>query len=197
VWTARFIVGEAGGADNLDNAAVIWAMFNRYALFTHSHYSTFHGFLRAYSTPLQRALKSSGAARRHMTDPGFVKAGDTYPGTSIPRGQLRRFLALQDRPWDRLPPAARSLALRALQGGVGNPIGNATEFASTAVYFHDHHGKHARLDNATWRRFTEQYAASKRWKWIGDVGGLDQRDNAFFLDHRVAGLPAGAVRISI
>src|SRR5215217_4670541 len=37
LWIARFIVGEAGGRDDADNHAVIWAMFNRYALFTHKH----------------------------------------------------------------------------------------------------------------------------------------------------------------
>ncbi len=196
LWTARFLTGEAGGADNLDNAAVIWTMFNRFGLFTHSRYSTFHRFLRAYSTPLQRVLHSSGAARRHVHDPSFVTTGERYPGTDIPKGQLRRFLQLQERPWDKLPRGARSLALRALQGGVPNPIGNATEFASTAVYFRDRHGKSARLDEATWRQFTERYAASKRWTWIGDVAGLNQRNNAFFVDQRVAALPAGAVRVS-
>ena len=53
VWTARFIVGEAGGGDNADNRAVIWAMINLYGLIRHRQYPTFHGFLRAYSTPLQ------------------------------------------------------------------------------------------------------------------------------------------------
>src|SRR5262245_52063890 len=44
LWTARFLVGEAGGRDDPDNRAVIWAMFNRYALFTRQHYRTFHNF---------------------------------------------------------------------------------------------------------------------------------------------------------
>jgi hypothetical protein len=57
LWTARFLVGEAGGRDNLDNQAVIWAMLNRYALFTHRYYPTFHQFIRAYSTPLQQSSK--------------------------------------------------------------------------------------------------------------------------------------------
>lgn len=196
VWTARFLVGEAGGADSLDNAAVIWAMFNRFGLFTHSLYGAFHKFLRAYSTPLQSVLHSAGAARRHMLNPTFVRAGGSYPGTSIPRGQLQRFLELQNRPWNQLPRAARALATRALRGGVPNPIGNATEFASTAVYFHDRYGKGAHLDDATWRDFTKRYAATKQWTWIGDVPGLNQRNNAFFVDHRVAALPPGAVRVS-
>src|SRR5262245_11489268 len=42
LWTARFIVGEAGGKDTPENRAVIWAMFNRYAFFTHPHFPTFH-----------------------------------------------------------------------------------------------------------------------------------------------------------
>src|SRR5437868_1556088 len=32
-WTARFLLGEAGGKNNPDNQAILWAMFNRYALF--------------------------------------------------------------------------------------------------------------------------------------------------------------------
>ena len=76
VWTARFIVGEAGGRDNPDNRAVIWAMFNRYALFTHAYYKTFHNFLRAYSTPLQSVLRSGGAAKRHSHKPGRQRYGD-------------------------------------------------------------------------------------------------------------------------
>jgi len=195
LWTARFLTGEAGGADNLDNAGVIWAMFNRFGLFTHSRYRTFHSFLRAYSTPLQRVLHSSGAARRHMHDPQFIVAGGNYPGTEVPRGQLRRFLELQDQTWQKLPQAARNLATRALRGDVPNPIGNATEFASTAVYYRDRYRKTV-PDEATWRAFTERYAAAKHWTWVGDVPGLNQRNNAFFIDARAVALPTDAVRVA-
>ena len=66
IWTVRFILGEAGGRDDPDNHAVIWAMFNRYAFFTRygspwkdaGRYKTFHEFLRNYSTPLQWPLRS-------------------------------------------------------------------------------------------------------------------------------------------
>src|SRR5262249_3813025 len=73
LWTARFLVGEAGGRDDPGNHAVIWAMINRYALFTRTVYPTFHGFIRAYSTPLQPVLRSRGAAQRHMDNPDFVR----------------------------------------------------------------------------------------------------------------------------
>lgn len=195
LWTARFLVGEAGGRDNKGNQAVIWAMFNRYALFTHPYYKTFHQFIRAYSTPLQPVLKSSGAAKRHAHKPEFVKTGGTYEGTDIPRGQLDRFLKLQKTPWDKLPATARSLAERALKGQVPNPIGNASEFASTKVYFRDRH-KRSPKDFEEWRRFTESFAASKKWNWIGPVSGLDQMDNAFFVQKRVENLPANTVRVS-
>ena len=194
LWTARFLVGEAGGRDNLDNQAVIWAMLNRYALFTNKYYPTFHQFIRAYSTPLQPVLKSSGAARRHMHKPEFVRTGGIYPGTTVPRGQLQRFLKLQKTPWAQLPAAARSLAERALKGQVRNPIGNASEFASTRVYFHDRNKRWPR-DFAEWRRFTEAFAAGKKWVWTGPIAGLDPMKNTFFIQQRVAKLPPGTVRV--
>jgi hypothetical protein len=197
LWTARFIVGEAGGRDDAGNHAVIWAMFNRYALFTRTVYPSFEAFIRAYSTPLQPVLRSRGAAERHMNDPDFVRTGGIYPGTSVPKGQLGRFLQLQKRPWQELPAAARALALRALTGGQPNPgIGNASEFANTAVFFRD---RNKRLpDEAEWRRFSTDYPrnAGKKWTWVGDVPGLIQyRRNTFYLDDRARSLSAGAIRV--
>jgi hypothetical protein len=55
--TARLITGEAGARDDLENRAVIAAMINRFAMFTHSHYRSFSAFLKAYSTPLQPVLR--------------------------------------------------------------------------------------------------------------------------------------------
>ncbi|HET6297682.1 MAG TPA: penicillin-insensitive murein endopeptidase [Kribbella sp.] len=196
VWTARFIVGEAGGRDNADNRAVIWAMINLYGLIRHRQYPTFHGFLRAYSTPLQPSLRNWGAARRHMHKPEFVKTGQTYPPPAppgIPVGQLRQFLKLQSTVWAALPQPARNLATSALTGAVPNPIGNATQFASTAVYFRDRHG---RLPNdGQWLKFTQDYAKGQRWQWVGHRAGLNQRNNAFFVENRFSKLPAGAVRV--
>jgi hypothetical protein len=194
VWTARFIVGEAGGRNDPGNQAVIWTMFNRYALFTHKYYPTFHQFIRAYSTPLQPTLKSAGAAKRHMNSPGFVRTGGTYPGTDVPRGQLRRFLELQAGPWAALPQAARTLALQALSGNVPNPIGNASEFASTRVFFHDATGRYPQ-NYDEWRQFTEQYARRQKRVWVGQIQGLDQMSNAFFIDSRATNLPRGAIRV--
>jgi hypothetical protein len=197
LWAARFIVGEAGGTDNPDNRAVLWTMFNRYALFTHRVYPTFAGFIRAYSSALQPVLTSAGAARRHMNSPNFVRTGGNYPppNQGVPRGQLRRHLELQRATGNQLPASARSLAHRALSGQVPNPIGNATEFANTAIYFHDH--SHRRPTEEEWRRFTIDFARGKKWAWIGPVAGIDQfRSNAFFIDNRVADLPPNAVRIA-
>jgi len=200
LWLARFIVGEAGGRDDADNRAVIWAMFNRYALFTRRAYPTFHQFIRAYSTTLQPVLNSAGAAKRHRDNPNFVRTGGVYPGTDIPKGQLRQFLELQRRPWTDLPQAARQLAWSALKGDVANPIGNASEFASTRVYFHDKYKRWPTPDE--WRTFTITFAAShtpggkRPWTWIGDVAGLNQSKNAFFVDERASALPANAIRVS-
>jgi hypothetical protein len=194
LWTARFLVGEASGRDDLGNRAVIWAMFNRYALFTHTVYPTFHQFIRAYSTPLQPVLRSAGAARRHMNEPTFVRTGGNYPGTDVPRGQTQRHLRLQATPWSQLPASARLLAAKALKGQIPNPIGNASEFGSTYVYFHD---RNRRYPNAQeWQRYTEAYAKQKKWTWIGPVPGLNQRGNAFFIQRRAANLPANTVHVT-
>jgi hypothetical protein len=197
LWTARFLVGEAGGRDDPRNHAVIWAMFNRYALFTHRVYPTFHAFLRAYSTPLQPVLRSAGAARRHVTKRDFVRTGGVYPGTSIPKGQLGTFLKLQRQPWSKLPAATRALAQRALSGALANPgIGNASEFADTAVYFRDRYGR--RPTEAQWREFSIAFPgqAGKNWTWIGDIPGLVQyQNNTFYLDNRARALPPGAIRV--
>jgi len=194
LWTARFLVGEAGGRDDLGNRAVIWAMFNRYALFTHTVYPTFHQFIRAYSTPLQPVLRSAGAARRHMNEPTFVRTGGNYPGTDVPRGQTQRHLRLQATQWSQLPAAARSLAEKALKGQIPNPIGNASEFGSTYVYFHDRNRRYPTPEE--WQRYTEAYAKQKKWTWIGPVPGLNQRGNAFFIQPRAANLPANSVRVT-
>ncbi len=197
LWTARFIVGEAGGRDDAENRAVIWAMFNRYAFFTHGVYPTFHQFIRAYSTPLQPVLKSWGAAKRHMHKSEFVRTGGNYapPHDNIPRGQLRGFLELQAKLWRQLSAGARTLAEQALRGQVPNPIGNASEFGSTNVYFHDKYGRYPNDDE--WRRYTETYAQRKNkpWIWIGAVPNLNQKKNAFFIDRRAASLPPNSVRV--
>ncbi|MDB9426660.1 peptidoglycan-binding domain-containing protein [Microcystis aeruginosa CS-564/01] len=197
LWTARFIVGEAGGRADLDNQAVIWAMFNRYALFTHRNFPTFHQFLRAYSTPLQPVLKNPGAAGRHMHKSSFVRTGGYYPRPNdhIPRGQLQKHCQLQRTPWNQLFQSARSLAERAMKGLIPNPIGNASEFASTRIYFRDQYGRYP--NQTEWERFTREYPSrsKKNWQWIGPVPNLDQMKNAFFIDKRAINLPADAIRV--
>jgi hypothetical protein len=170
-------------------------MLNRYALFTHKHYPTFHQFLRAYSTPLQPVLKSWGAARRHMHKDSFVRTGGTYAPKhpEIPRGQLQHHLDLQKTPWSRLPQGARIVAEAALKGQLRNPIGLASEFGSTYVYFHDRHGRYP--SDEEWRKFTEAYARTKKWVWAGPIPGLNQKRNALFIQAVLAKLPRDTVRV--
>ncbi|WP_457143988.1 D-alanyl-D-alanine carboxypeptidase family protein [Mycobacterium sp. URHB0021] len=196
VWTAKLLVHEAGGQDNVDNTAVLWAMFNRYALFTYDDYPTFSSFIRAYSTTLQPVLRNPQAAARHMHRPPseFVRTGGSYPDTDIPRGQLRRHLDIQKAPWSAVKRSARQLATRALTGQLPNPgIGLATQFASTRIYFHQKQGRNPTVEE--WRRYTADFAKTKDWKWIGDVVGLNQLKNAFFVQRPAAGLPVDAVRV--
>ncbi|WP_406356403.1 peptidoglycan-binding protein [Streptomyces sp. NBC_00658] len=195
-WTAKLLVHEAGGQDDADNAAVLWAMFNKYALFQHGRFQTFTEFVRAYSTTLQPVLRNAQAAARHMhrapTD--FVHTGGTYPGTDIPRGQLQRHLDIQKAPWQSIELSARQLATRALTGQVPNPgIGLASEFGSTCIYYRQRHGADPTPER--WREYTVNLAAKKKWRWVGDVAHLHQMKNAFFLDLRVTDLPADAVRV--
>ena len=196
LWTARFLTGEAGGTDDLKNQAILWAMFNRYALLTHRYFKTFHQFLRAYSTPLQPTLRNWRAAKRHMNKPSFMPTGEFYdaPNDKIPKGQLKQFLDLQKRPWHELLPGARSLAARALSGDVANPIGNATEFGNTFIYFQDNH-RGQKPSEEQWVQYTKNYAQRKKWRWIGPVPGLNQKVNAFFVQLRIDKLPQGIVRV--
>ncbi|HZM25854.1 MAG TPA: M15 family metallopeptidase, partial [Gemmatimonadales bacterium] len=175
VWAARFMAGEAGGVDNLENRAVLWLMFNRYAYFRHEHpsWGTFGDFIRRYSTPLQPYLYSLGAAKRHWrkcnssyTNCDYVPMAERYgyyKSTQIPRGQLRQFIKLQQRPWSKLPASARDLALRALQGAIPNLIGTASEFDDTATYYKDDNGE--RPTRQQWLDYTKDFAAKKQYLW--------------------------------
>lgn len=196
LWTAKLLVHETGGNDDADSAAVLTAMLNRYGLFAHTRYPTFSGFVRAYSTTLQPVLLNWRAAQRSMHKPGYRRTGGVYAkNPSIPKGQLQKHLDIQAAPWGSVKPAARALALRALTGQLTNPgIGLASEFASTRVYYRQNHGG-VEPTLAQWRKYTTDMAASKRWRWVGDVPGLDQRKNAFFLDLRAKDLPVDAVRV--
>ncbi|CAO1651143.1 peptidoglycan-binding protein [Salinibacterium sp. NYA9b] len=197
IWSAKLLVHEAGGADNADNAAVLWAMFNSFALFTHTVYPTFTRFIRAYSTTLQPELRNRRAAERHYNRPSshFVRTGGVYPGTNIPRGQLQRHLDVQRQPWSAVKLSARQLAQRALQGNLPNPgIGLASEFASTRVYYRQNHGG-AEPTLQQWLEYTHTFARRKNWQFVGDISGLDPRKNAFFLDNRARSLPTDAVRV--
>jgi Peptidase M15 len=198
IWTAKLIVHEAGGDDDAENAAVLWAMFNRYALFTHTTYRSFTSFIRRYSTTLQPVLANPRAAERHAHkgDRVYRKTGGVYPGTDIPKGQLIRHLQIQAAPWEKIKPSARQVASRALRGDLPNPgIGLASEFASTYVYYRQRHGRSP--SPAQWLDYTAKFAAQKKWSFVGDVPGIDPTKNAFFVQNSVKQLPPTAVRIIV
>ena len=198
VWTARLLEGEAGGRDTVENHAVIWTLLNRYALLYRRKSMPFHAMLRTFSTVLQCPLKNYGATKRSLrNEKEFVRTGGVITSQGrppLPRGQLSRWLALQSRSWERLSPAARSVAVRALSGTLPNPVGNAVDFASTYQYYRDAHAGQEPSDDQ-WRRYTEDVARRKNLIWIGPVPGLDQKGNTFFLTQRLAHLPVGVVRV--
>jgi hypothetical protein len=203
-WTAKLILLESSGKDDAQNQAVIWAMFNRYALFTHKvkKYRTFTAFIRAYSTTLQPVLVNVNAARAHYGNPGShyvpIPGAGYYPGTDIPRGQLTRHLTFQKVPWSKLRDDTRSLAERALQGHVANPgIGNASEFGSSRIWWQRAHKTRREPTMEEWTRYTGSITCSRErpCSWIGEVPHLDQMANAFFLDRRAEKLPPNVVRV--
>lgn len=207
LWLARFVIGEAGGTNDKDNHAVIWAMFNRFGTLRHlvPSWTSFAKFLQLYSTPLQHPyVYNVGVARRiwgnHRSYPDrfpVVSGQETYKGTDVKKVQYRRHIELQQKPWSRIKPEVQDLVLKIMNGQIPNPgIGMATDFASTWVYYVDKHKEEPSIEE--WRRYTINYANSKTRPpiaWIGEVDGINQMKNAFFIRKSYVGLPANAVRI--
>jgi hypothetical protein len=189
LWAARMLVGEAGGQDDVDDAAVLWCMVNSYMLRpVRQAYPTFHEFVRAYCTPLQPYLKSQGAIDRHR------RLGTPMVEVEPGKFQLQRHVELQVRPWAQLPATARALVERVFHGQLPSPCGNATQFCSTATYFHDANGR--RPDEQELVAYTEEYARKKKQTWIR-VQGADARNNCFFVEERYAPLPPGVVTVRL
>jgi hypothetical protein len=212
VWTARLIWGEAGGQDDPDNLAVIRAMLNHYAFFTHQDYSTFHEFIRAYATSLQPVLRDWRIARRYMHRSGFVWHDGYYSPPyeeNIPRGQLQRHLNIQRTPWSELPEEAKSLVERVMKGeDNANPIGSASDFFSTYNLLKHRLKEEGDLREPTdeeWHEFTENFKRDQHYQWIGPVPNLNQKKNAFFvrtllipgdpMERRYSDLPPDTVRV--
>jgi hypothetical protein len=187
LWAARMLVGEAGGADDVDDAAVLWCMLNSYTLRpVRQAYPTFHDFLRAYCTPLQPFLTSQGAIDRHR------RLGTPMVEVQPGKWQLRRHVELQARPWTQLPAPARALVERVLRGQQPSPCGNATQFCSTATYFQDANGR--RPDDQELVTYTEDYARRNNQVWFR-VPGSSPRNNCFFVEARFQQLPSGVVTV--
>lgn len=205
LWTARFITGEAGGRDDAQNRAVLWAMFNRYAFFRDKvpSWGSFGSFLRKYSTPLQPYLKTYDQVKAHVAkcNPSFDSPGcnyqptstEVYPGTNVRKGQLKTFLALQRKSWAELSPTARSLAEQMLTGRIPNGIGNASEFADTAVYFRRKHGRTP--TRAEWEQYTRDFARQKKWIWQERAPYDQYRNNVLFINGAARAFPPNATRV--
>ena len=202
VWLARFVEGEAGGRDDANNHAVIWAMFNRYGVFRHRapSWGSFGGFIQKYSTTLQPMLKSVGAAKRvwrnNQDNPKKypVEVGDGYyKDTNIKKVQYKKHILLQQKLWEEFSPTIRNMVTRILTGQISNPgIGIASEFASTRIYYKQHYGKFP--NERQWRIFTQKHEKHK-WTWVGDVSGINQMKNAFFIVNRLKNVPSSALRV--
>lgn len=210
-WIARFVTGEAGVKNDANGHAVIWAMFNRFGILRNRYrkWTSFHVFLRLYSTTLQPILNSKGAAQRvwrnHNQHPDrfpIVRGEGTYKGTDIMKVQYKKHIKLQNMSWENIHPAIRRMTVNILDSKIPNPgIGIATEFASTRMYFKQ---KYRRFPNSKkeWTKFTINYATNRFHRkqmgctWIGDKPNLNQMKNAFFLDNRFENVPSNAITIS-
>jgi hypothetical protein len=205
LWTARFINGEAGGRDDPQNRCVIWAMFNRYAFFRDQYpaWGKFSDFVRLYSTPLQPYLKKYEQVARWVKECNSTfdnkeckyqpTTSEYYPGTSVRKGQLKKFLKLQKTPWSELSATSRKLATLALSGDVPNPIGNVTDFADTAVYFQRKHG-HPPKTRAEWESYTQAYALKKKKVWRPQNTPYDEfGNNVMFTTLRAKDYPPAEV----
>jgi len=69
-------------------------------------------------------------------------------------------IANSSEPLDQLFQSARSLAERAMKGLIPNPIGNASEFVLTRIYFRDQSGRYP--NQTEWERFTREYPVKAR-----------------------------------
>ncbi len=187
LWAARMLVGESGGEDDVDNVAVLWCMINSYMLRpVREIYPTFTAFVRAYCTPLQPYLKSQGAIDRHKKRK--TPMVEVEPG----KWQLVRHVQIQQRPWADLPAGARAVVERVFRGKEPSPCRNATQFCSTAVYFHDKHGRYPTDEEHA--AYTREYAESKNWVWV-PIEGANARSNVFFEEERFAELPERVVAV--
>jgi hypothetical protein len=208
LWLARFVEGEAGGKDNADSHAVMWAMFNRFGILRHKvpSWSSFQVFLRKYSTTLQPLLNSAGAAERvwnnYRTNPEkypVVSSEETYTGTSIKKVQYVKHIKLQHKEWAEFPSYVQNMVLKILSGQIPNPqIGIATDFASTYVFLKSARHKQGISGEPTheeWQQYTLKYARDKKLIWIGDKPNLDQLKNAFFIQQYLKDVSPGSVKI--
>ena len=181
-------------------------MFNRYAFFRNvvPGWGSFGNFLKQYSQTLQPYIKHWVSVKDFVAkcngtydNPGCKfrpTRTETYPGTSVPMGQLRSFLKLQATPWSGLPASARALALRMLSGRVPNPVGNATEVADTKVYFRRKYGRAP--TRPEWERYTRSWAEAKGWAWRPREVPYDQfGHNALFVTTKATAFPRGATRV--
>jgi type VI secretion system Hcp family effector len=208
LWLAHFVEGEAGGRDNSDSHAVIWAMFNRFGILRHRvpSWTSLAVFLRKYSTTLQPLLNSPGAAQRvwdaYKSDPirNAVKSTkETYPGTTIYKVQYERHIKLQNKPWNDFEPYVRNMIIKIMTGQIPNPgIGAATDFDSTYIFMKAARSKQgitSEPSHEEWREYTLQHALAKKMIWIGELTNLNQLKNAFYIKSYLKDVPADAVKV--
>lgn len=205
LWLARFVEGEAGGRNTPENHAVIYAVLNRYGAFRHlsaaKGWGSFGNFIRKYSTTLQPILNSVGAAKRvwknHLSDAikyPVVKGIGNYEGTNIQKVQYLKHIKHQQKQWNSFSTVVQYMVVNILTGKIPNPgIGIASDFGSTYVYYKDNHGRYP--SDTEWVAYTIKHAKEKNRIWVGQLPGIDQKKNAFFIDNRLKNIPPNSIRV--
>jgi hypothetical protein len=181
-------------------------MFNRYAFFRNDYpsWGGFGDFIRKYSTPLQPHLKKYEQVKDWVAKCNSTfdnkecnyqpTTTEVYPGTTLRKGQLKTFLKLQQTPWSSLKESSRRLAVEALSGQIENPIGNASEFGDTAVYFKRKYG--VKPTREQWEQYTREYVAKKGWSWRPAQTPYDEfENNVLFTNGAAIKFPPNVTRI--
>lgn len=122
IWTARAVVYEGGPAD-----VTLWTLVQRFSQLRGT-YSSFAGFVQAFSQPVNPAWSRTGR---------FCRPGGAYAnGPYCSEAKLQRRQAASTSDWydlEQLDPAAVQTTIDWGLGLVPNPVPGATNFADPTV----------------------------------------------------------------
>jgi hypothetical protein len=160
LWCARMLEGESGLGTSSRQAAVLWCMASRF-LHVFSARTSFHEFLRKYSSPINP---------KFLRDGEFCAPGGRYANSPecSPR-LLDRRDRIQTKPWEQFPENFKQFLVDWSRGLVPNPVPRAVDFSVPGV------GNRSRVGGAQARGFFLV------WDELGrSIDSLDRNGNAFY-----------------